>query len=149
MLAFVLTLLIIIGMNSNLNSITNLSIGFANVGNIDIIKQIQLLIVMWNWHRKSIDINKRMVNAMCQSDRNCIGLNKQRLATNKCAITIHDYIKCIYTEKNSVKIIDEMISGKYNNKCHIRNIINVSLFYFYCLFLHFLTACPIYVSICN
>ncbi len=65
--ALVLTLLIVI-IEMNMKSITNLSIGFANIGNIDtlvnnIIKSIQLLITMCNWHRKSMDINKRMVKS--------------------------------------------------------------------------------------
>ncbi len=47
-----------------MNPITNISIGFANIGSIDIlvnriIKLFQLLMATCNWYLKCIDINKK------------------------------------------------------------------------------------------
>ncbi len=61
-------LTLIIGIESNFNCITKLSIGFANIENVYIlmnntIKSFQSLIAMCNWHRKYTDTNAKMMKS--------------------------------------------------------------------------------------
>ncbi len=98
--------MVVIGPEISMNFMTNVSIGFAKFENVGIlmnkiIEFFQLLMPIYNWSRKCIEIDKMMVTlssnnildvymcndeynwiTICNSDRNinCIGgLNKQTI----------------------------------------------------------------------